>query len=63
MTGLTDVRLAVMEDDTVLCADCVDELQREYVCETAATSVHAWLANPDGETCRCCGATHEEARS
>ncbi len=63
MTGLTDVRLAVMEDDTVLCADCVDELQRESACETAATIVHAWLASPSGETCRCCGASPEEARS
>ena len=63
MTGLTDVRLAVMEDDTVMCADCVDELQHESAVETAATIVHAWLASPDGETCRHCGATHEEARS
>jgi hypothetical protein len=63
MTGLTDGRLAVMEDDTVLCAECVHELQREDVCETAATMVHAWLATADGEMCRCCGATDEEARS
>jgi hypothetical protein len=52
-----------MEDDTVLCADCLDEQQHESTCETAATIVHAWLASPAGETCRCCGATHEEARS
>jgi hypothetical protein len=63
MTGLTDVRLAVMEDDTVLCADCVGELQHESACETAVTIVHAWLASPGGEACRCCGATDEEARS
>ena len=63
MTGLTDVRLAVMEDDTVLCADCIDELQRESVYETAATIVHAWLASPAGEACRCCDATQKEARS
>jgi hypothetical protein len=63
MTARTDVRLAVMEDDTVLCADCVDELQHENACETAATIVHAWLASPGEEGCRCCGATHEEARS
>jgi hypothetical protein len=55
--------LAVMEDDTVLCAACINELQRESACETATTIVHAWLASPDGETCRYCGATHEEARS
>jgi hypothetical protein len=52
MTGL-----AVMEDDTVLCADCLDELQAEEVCETAATIMHAWLADPAGQACRCCGAT------
>jgi hypothetical protein len=63
VTAQTEIRLAVMEDDTVLCADCVDELQREHVCETAATIVHAWLASPNGETCRACGTTHEEARS
>ena len=63
MTARIEIALAVMEDDTVLCADCVNELQRESACETAATIVHAWLAGPNGETCRCCGATHEEARS
>jgi hypothetical protein len=52
MTGL-----AVMEDDTVLCADCVHELHAEGVCETAATMVHAWLADPAGQACGCCGAT------
>ena len=57
------VRLAVMEDDTVLCADCVDELQHENVCETGTTIVHAWLASPAGEACRCCGATDGEVRS
>jgi hypothetical protein len=49
--------LAVTEDDTVLCADCLDELRAEQVCETAATMLHAWLADPTGEVCRCCGAT------
>ena len=63
MTARIEIRLAVMEDDTVLCADCVDELQAEGLPETAATIVHAWLATPGGETCRCCGATDEEARS
>ena len=63
MTARTEIRLAVMEDDTVLCADCVDELRRESACETAATIVHAWLTSPGDETCRCCGATDAEARS
>ncbi len=50
---------AVMEDDTILCADCVYE-----TCDdgrqpaTAATTVHAWLADRADEACRCCGATH-----
>jgi hypothetical protein len=52
-------RLAVMEDDTVLCADCVDELHAEGVCETAGTIVHAWLADPAGQACRYCGATDD----
>jgi hypothetical protein len=60
----TGVRLAVMEDDTALCADCLHELQRESACETAATIVHAWLADPaGGEACRYCGAPDEEART
>jgi len=49
--------LAVMEDDTVLCADCVHEHQAEPMPETAATIVHAWLADPAGEVCQACGAT------
>jgi hypothetical protein len=56
-------RLAVMEDDTVLCADCVDELHAEGVCETAMTIVHAWLADAAGQTCACCGTTDSEAAS
>jgi hypothetical protein len=55
--------LAVTEDDTVLCADCLDELRAEQPCETAATIVHAWLAVPAGQACRCCGATDREAGS
>jgi hypothetical protein len=55
--------LAVMEDDSVLCADCLDELQAESACETAGTIVHAWLAEPAGQACRCCGATDSEAGS
>jgi hypothetical protein len=57
MTGL-----AVMKDDTVLCADCLDEHQDELL-ETAATTVRAWLADPAGEACRCCGACNSEAGS
>jgi hypothetical protein len=52
-------RLAVIEDDTVLCTDCLDELRAEEVCETAGTMVYAWLADPAGQACRCCGATTE----
>ena len=33
------VRLAVMEDDTVLCAECVHEYEAEGVPETAGTIV------------------------
>jgi hypothetical protein len=51
--------LAVMEDDTVLCSDCVDELRAEQIVETAGTMVYAWLADPAGQACRCCGATTE----
>lgn len=45
-------RLAVVEDDTVLCADCVDELHAEGVYETAGTIVHAWLADLAGQGMR-----------
>jgi hypothetical protein len=55
--------LAVTEDDTVVCADCLDELRAEQACETAATMVHAWLADPVGQTCRCCGVTVSETES
>jgi hypothetical protein len=55
--------LAVMEDDTVLCAECLDELHAETVCETAATIVHAWLADPASQACHYCGATDNEPRS
>ena len=47
---------AVMQDDTVLCADCLAE-----VCDdrqpAEATLVHAWLSADDGHTCSCCGAS------
>jgi hypothetical protein len=55
--------LAVMEDDTVLCTDCLDELHAESVCETAATMVHAWLADSAGQECCCCGESDREAGS
>jgi hypothetical protein len=57
------VRMAVMEDDTVLCADCVHDYQSEGLPATLATIVHAWLAGPANEPCRCCGATDSEAGS
>jgi hypothetical protein len=57
MTAPAGVWMAVMEDDTVLCSDCLDELRDEQLCETAATIVHAWFADPAGQMCRCCGAT------
>jgi hypothetical protein len=47
---------AVMQDDTVLCADCVSE-----VCDdrqpSAATTLHAWLAPDLGHVCSWCGAS------
>jgi hypothetical protein len=55
--------LVVMDDDTVLCTDCLDELRAELVCETAATAVYAWLADPAGHACRCCGTTESQAGS
>ena len=55
--------LAVMEDDSVLCTDCLHELHAEGVWETAGTIVHAWLAHPNGQACHYCGATDNEPRS
>jgi len=46
-----------MQDDTVLCADCVDELCDERGPETAATMIYAWLPEGNDAACRCCGAT------
>jgi hypothetical protein len=63
MTAPDDPCLAVMEDDTVLCTDCLDELRAEQACDTTATAVHAWLADPAGQACRCCGAIDREAGS
>jgi hypothetical protein len=49
---------AVMQDDTVLCVDCIGE-----VCDdrqpAEATLVHAWLTPANGHTCSCCGASSE----
>jgi hypothetical protein len=47
--------LAVMEDDTVLCTECVHEQQAEGLAAAGAAIVHAWLADPAGETCQGCG--------
>jgi hypothetical protein len=55
-------RLAVMEEDTVLCAECVDELHAEGVGETAATIVHAWLSKPAGQICACCATADDGER-
>jgi hypothetical protein len=57
MSPTTDqLAYAVMQDDMVLCADCVTE-----VCDdrqpTAATTVHAWLAPDPGHTCSWCGSS------
>jgi hypothetical protein len=63
MSGQVVVRLAVMQDDTVLCADCLHEYQAEGLPETVASIVHAWLADSAGQACRCCGATDQESGS
>ena len=41
----------------MLCAECLHDYQAEGLAQTAATIVHAWLADCAGEACRCCGAT------
>jgi len=53
---------AVMQDDSVLCAECVHEHQGEGLPVSAGTLVHAWLTVLAGEACGCCGATddHEQ---
>jgi hypothetical protein len=47
---------AVMQDDAVLCADCVTG-----VCDdrqpSAATTLHAWLAADPSHICSWCGAS------
>jgi hypothetical protein len=47
---------AVMEDDTVLCADCVSEISGLEPA-TADTLVHAWIDPAPGTACRWCGTT------
>jgi hypothetical protein len=47
-----------MQDDTVLCGDCVSEVC-DHRQSTEATLVHAWLAPDPAHTCRCCGATSQ----
>ena len=56
MSNTTDqLAYAVMQDDTVLCADCVAE-----VCDdrqpSEAKTVHAWLTPGHAHTCSWCGA-------
>jgi hypothetical protein len=48
-------RFAVMEDESVLCAECVHEVGRSGEPESAATSVHAWIAAGAGVCCAWCG--------
>src|SRR4051812_47488035 len=48
---------AVMEDDSVLCADCVQEVCRELDAARAEAIVHAWIDPGPGVCCRWCGAS------
>jgi hypothetical protein len=48
-------RFAVMQDDTVLCAECVGEISEQSA--TADTLVHAWVDPSPGTCCRWCGTT------
>jgi hypothetical protein len=45
---------AVMQDDSVLCADCVQEVSRELAPDRAEAIVHAWIAPGPGVCCRWC---------
>ncbi|MGH9273976.1 MAG: hypothetical protein ACRDZU_04945 [Acidimicrobiales bacterium] len=49
-------RFAVMEDDTVLCGECVAEICDRQPA-TAGTLVHAWITPEAGTSCRWCGTT------
>ena len=57
--GMADTAFVVMEDDTVLCADCLHEICDERLPATAATIVRAWLVGAVQEPCRWCGATDD----
>jgi hypothetical protein len=52
-----ELRFAAMEDDTVLCGDCVDEVQRGMGAERPEAIVHAWIEPAPGVCCRWCGGT------
>jgi hypothetical protein len=59
MSPTTDqLAYAVMQDDTVLCGDCIAETCDDRQ-PTEATLVYAWLAPDSGHTCSCCGAHSE----
>jgi hypothetical protein len=51
MTGAE--AFAVMEDDSVLCAECVHEVAEEA---GAGSLVHVWIDAGPGVRCRWCGA-------
>jgi hypothetical protein len=46
---------AVMEDDSVLCADCVREVVGTGASASAESRVHAWIDAGPGVCCRWCG--------
>ena len=51
---------AVMEDDSVLCADCAHEAAGDLVAaERPESIVHAWIDAGPGVCCRWCGTTVE----
>jgi hypothetical protein len=52
-----ELRFAAMEDDTVLCGDCVDEVQCGMGAQRPDAIVHAWIDSAPGVCCRWCGAT------
>jgi hypothetical protein len=60
MSPATDqLAYAVMEDDTVLCADCLPEACDQRQPASAATTVHAWLAPGHDHSCSWCGINAE----